>query len=141
MIPDKTMTCLGLEYFCTEGDDLWNMPEIELVKLGTEELVKLGLLDDFSLVVDGIVLKTPRAYPVYDAVYKDSITKIREYLSGIKNLQTIGRGGQHRYNNMDHSMLTGVYAARNLVLGTDYDIWTVNIEKEYHEETAGRQVP
>lgn len=134
MVPDLNKTCLGLEYFSTEGDRLWAMKESELIELGKGELVKIGLLDNPGLVVGGIALKTPKAYPVYDANYRKNIDVIKEFLNGIKNFQTIGRNGMHRYNNMDHSMLTGIYAARNVALREGHDIWKVNIEDEYHEE-------
>lgn len=136
MVPEQDMSCLGLEYFCSEGDILWNLSTKELFNLGIEELIKLGILDDPNLVEEGVVTKTPNAYPIYDVVYRDNIRKIREYIGNIKNLQTIGRNGMHRYNNMDHSMLTGIYAARSLALGEDHDVWKVNIEEEYHEEKA-----
>jgi len=132
MVDDPKKTALGLEYFCTEGDELWNTPDGELMQLGLRELelLKLGRAADF---VDGFIARVPNAYPVYDASYPENIRVIREYLANFKNLQPIGRYGMFKYNNMDHSILTGLYAARN-VLGADYDIWEVNTEQEYHEE-------
>ncbi len=98
-------------------------------------------------VEDGTVVRMPKAYPVYDHGYQDNLATIRQYLATLTNLQTIGRNGLHRYNNQDHSMLTGVYAARN-VMGEQYDVWSVNTEQEYHEEvrttpvvTADRLAP
>jgi len=135
MVDDPGKTALGLEYFCTEGDALWNTKDEELMKLGLKELeeLKLGRAADF---VDGFIARVPKAYPVYDAPYPENIRVIREYLANFKNLQPIGRYGMFKYNNMDHSILTGLYAARNL-LGANYDIWEVNTDKEYQEEDKG----
>ena len=88
-------------------------------------------------VIDGVVIRMEKAYPVYDQSYKENLSVIRAYLDTIPNLQLIGRNGQHRYNNQDHSMLTAVYAARNLC-GADYDLWDVNVDGEYHEEVNRR---
>jgi protoporphyrinogen oxidase len=134
MVPDPGKTCLGLEYFCFEGDGLWSMSDRELIELGKEELEKLNLVSA-SLVVDGSVVRMPKAYPVYDAGYRESLRVIREYLAGITNLQLVGRNGMHKYNNQDHSMLTAMLAAKN-ILGADYDLWKVNADQEYHEEIA-----
>ena len=133
MVPDPSKTALGLEYFVQEGDALWSMPDAELIALASRECEVLGLAPSAS-VVDGAVVRMPKAYPVYDGAYQDALRTIRAWLDGIGNLQLIGRNGQHRYNNQDHSMVTGVYAARNIAAGADYDIWDVNVEDEYHEE-------
>ena len=132
MVPDASKTSLGLEYFVQEGDDLWSADDKQLIQLAVDECSELGLInrEDF---LDGVVIRMPKAYPVYDQSYKDNLSVIRDYLASIENLQLIGRNGQHRYNNQDHSMLTGVYAARN-VCGADYDVWDVNVDGEYHEE-------
>ena len=132
MVSGKNKTALGLEYFCSEGDELWNMKDADLINLGLEELekIRLGKKADFA---DGFVARVPKAYPVYDAGYKQNIKTIRRYLDKFKNLQPIGRYGMFKYNNMDHSILTGLYAAEN-ILGSRNDIWTVNADKEYHEE-------
>lgn len=132
MVPDKSKTALGLEYFCTEGDELWTMNDTDLIQLGLSELEKIGLgkKDDF---VDGFVAKVYKAYPVYDSAYPENIKIVREYLEKFTNLQPIGRYGMFKYNNMDHSILTGIYAADN-VLGTQKNIWTINADQEYHEE-------
>jgi protoporphyrinogen oxidase len=132
MIPDPSKTCLGLEYFCSEGDELWTMSEQELIELGKKELETLGLAQTCE-VEDGMVVRMPKAYPVYDQTYHKNLMSIRRYLKKFSNLQTIGRNGLHRYNNQDHSMMTGVFAARNIV-GANYDIWSVNTEMKYHEE-------
>ena len=132
MVPDPARSALGLEYFVDEGDDLWSMADADLVTLGRDECAKLGLVDP-AKVLDGCVVRMPKAYPVYDSGYQEAIATIRAWLNGLSNLQLVGRNGQHRYNNQDHSMATAVYAARN-ILGESHDIWSVNVEDEYHEE-------
>jgi protoporphyrinogen oxidase len=136
MVPDPSMTSLGLEYFVHEGDDLWALPDPELIELGTRETVRLGIVAEGS-VRDGTVVRVRKAYPVYDGGYSEALATIRGWLSGLGNLQLVGRNGQHRYNNQDHSMLTGMLAARN-VAGEDHDVWAVNVDEEYHEEGAAR---
>ena len=131
MTPDPSRTSLGLEYFLWDKDEEWHWSQEQLIDLGMRECAQLGLITP-SEVEDGTVVRMPKAYPVYDQQYHDSITTIRQYLDGFTNLQTIGRNGLHRYNNQDHSMLTGVYAARNIV-GEKHDVWSVNTEKAYHE--------
>ena len=132
MIPEGGKSCLGLEYFCFEGDDLWEMSDSELVALGTREIDKLGLVKA-DLVVDGAVVRMPKAYPVYDRGYSEAVSVVREWLGQFSNLQLVGRNGMHRYNNQDHSMLTAMMAALNIV-GSHYDLWQVNVDEEYHEE-------
>jgi len=134
MVPDQNKTCLGLEYFCFEGDDLWTMPDNKLIELAKEELGILELVDK-SLVVDGTVVRMPKAYPVYDPEYLESLKVIREFLSNFSNIQPVGRNGMHKYNNQDHSMLTAMLAVDN-ILGANYDLWQVNTDKEYHEEVT-----
>ena len=132
MVPDESKTCLGLEYFCFEGDSFWTKPDSELVDLATNEIENLGFAKK-EQVLDGTVVRMPKAYPVYDSKYKESVELIKDYLKGISNLQLIGRNGQHKYNNQDHSMLTGMMAAEN-VTGADNNLWEVNEDQEYHEE-------
>ena len=132
MVPDAGRTALGLEYFVQEGDALWSMPDPELIALATREVEQLGLVPK-GRVVDGTVLRMPKAYPVYDGTYQDALAVIRGWLAGLANLESVGRNGQHRYNNQDHSMMTGAHAAWNLG-GGDFDVWGVNVEQEYHEE-------
>jgi protoporphyrinogen oxidase len=132
MVPDPEMTCLGLEYFCFEGDELWQMPNDELILLGKQEVTHLGLADP-TWVVGGTVLRIQKAYPIYDEVYQKALSVVREFITEIPNLQLIGRNGMHRYNNQDHSMVTGILAARN-VLGGAYDLWQVNVDSDYQEE-------
>jgi protoporphyrinogen oxidase len=132
MVPDPSKSSLGLEYFLWDTDDLWSWSDERLIELGKKECVQIGLIEPDE-VEDGTVVRMKKAYPVYDQEYPQHLASIQRYLETIDNLQTIGRNGQHRYNNQDHSMLTGVYAARNIV-GEKYDIWSVNVDKEYHEE-------
>ena len=132
MVPDPATTCLGLEYFCFEGDGLWTSPDAELIELGKRELGRLGLVDP-ARIIDGAVVRMQKAYPVYDRGYEAAMRQVREFLPRVPNLQLVGRNGMHRYNNQDHSMLTAVLAARN-ILGGRYDLWQVNVEQEYHEE-------
>jgi protoporphyrinogen oxidase len=135
MVPDAGKSSLGLEYFCSEGDALWTMPDAELIRLGTEELERIGLTRA-SEISDGCVFRVPKAYPVYDAGYREHLDTVREFVDGLENLQTIGRNGLHRYNNQDHAMLTGLLAVRNLAGGERHDLWSVNTEPEYHEEVG-----
>jgi protoporphyrinogen oxidase len=132
MVPDASKTCLGLEYFCFEGDGLWTMADPDLVELGRQELDRLGLARAAD-VEDGTVVRMPKAYPVYDSTYAQSLKTVRAFLDGLGNLQTVGRNGMHKYNNQDHSMLTAMLAAEN-ILGAAHDIWNVNTEPDYHEE-------
>ena len=132
MVPEAGRSCLGMEYFCSEDDSLWNTSDADLLKQAEYELEELGLVTR-GAVFDGKVVRQPKAYPVYDAEYKMNLEILREYLSQFKNLQTIGRNGMHRYNNQDHSMLTGLLAARNLV-GENHNLWNVNTERSYQEE-------
>ena len=146
MVPDPSRTSLGLEYFLWDKDEEWSWPQERLIELGVRECAQIGLIDPQE-VKDGTVVRMEKAYPVYDQTYQESVATIRQYLETFSNLQTIGRNGLHRYNNQDHSMLTGVYAAGN-ILGEKHDVWSVNTEKEYHEEervtkpnTGDRLVP
>jgi hypothetical protein len=135
MVPDLSKTSIGMEYFCSENDQTWEMTDDELVEMATREMVELGL-GDVNIVIDSFVVRQPNAYPVYDSNYKENLARIREYLGNFSNLQTIGRSGMHQYNNMDHSMQTGILAARNCC-GETHDLWAVNEEKSYLEEDRG----
>ena len=108
------------------------MGDRDLLELARKELKLLGLAGSAN-VKNGVVIRQPKAYPVYDAKYRESLNLIQGFLSGIQNLQTIGRNGMHRYNNQDHSMLTGILAARNL-MGESHDLWKVNTERSYYEQ-------
>lgn len=132
MVPDPSRTSLGLEYFLWDKDEEWNWSEDRLVDFGIRECAQIGLIEP-SEVEDGTVVRMKKAYPVYDQKYQESLATLRSYLESFTNIQTIGRNGLHRYNNQDHSMLTGIYAARN-VFGETNDVWAVNTEMEYHEE-------
>ena len=139
MVPDPKKTSVGMEYFCTEGDGIWTMSDNELVDLASRELSELGL-SEIDGVIDSFIVRQPGAYPIYDPNYQDHLEVIKSYLANIDNLQTIGRNGMHRYNNMDQSMLVGMLAAQN-VLGANHDLWEVNEEKEYLEEKKLKTVP
>jgi protoporphyrinogen oxidase len=134
MVPDQALTSLGLEYFVQEGDELWTRGDKELRDLGIQELESLGLIDGGE-VIDHAVVRVPKAYPVYDQNYESALETARTYLDQFTNLHLIGRNGQHRYNNMDHSMLTGILAARN-VAGADHNLWEASADKAYLEESA-----
>jgi protoporphyrinogen oxidase/predicted dehydrogenase len=126
-------TCLGVEYFCFRGDEIWEMSDTEAVALATQELARIELIDP-AKVVDGVKVLAPKAYPMYDAQYEEAVGVIRAYLEGFDNLQTCGRNGLHRYNNQDHSMWTAVLASLNVLDGAGHDVWDVNTEAEYLEE-------
>jgi len=126
-------TCLGVEYFCSAGDELWEMPEAEMIELARKELAAIGLIDP-ACVVGGKKVRVREAYPMYDTSYEDALTVVRRYVSRFENLHTCGRNGLHRYNNMDHSMWTAVLATLNALDGTSFDVWTVNTEETYLEE-------
>lgn len=132
MVPDERMTCLGLEYFCDEGDALWQLADAALIELAKQEMAQLSLVNAAE-VVDGVVFRQPKAYPVYTGEYKAYLEAIKAYLATISNLQTTGRNGLHMYNNQDHSMLTAMLAVKN-ILGEQHDVWSVNTERSYHEE-------
>jgi len=132
MVPDPNKTCLGLEYFCFEGDALWTMPDDALIDLAKKELEILGLANGED-VEDGTVVRMPKAYPIYDSTYRQSLDVVRQFLTRFGNFQTVGRNGMHKYNNQDHSMLTAMLSAENF-LGANHDLWTINVEQEYHEE-------
>jgi len=131
MVPDPTLTCVGMEYFCRAGDDLWRMNDDALVDLATRELERIGIAPR-GLVREGVVARMPKAYPLYDEGFDAALATIREYLERFGNLQVVGRNGMHRYNNMDHSMLTAMLAVRNL-FGERHDLWGVNADDDYHE--------
>jgi protoporphyrinogen oxidase len=126
-------TCLGVEYFCFEGDEIWELSDEDAVKLATAELARIGLVDPAD-VRDGVKVRVPKAYPMYDGDYREAVATLRGYLAGFENLKTFGRNGLHRYNNQDHSMWTAILATLNLLDGSHHDVWAVNTEAEYHEE-------
>ena len=126
---------MGLEYFCNEGDDMWSMTDDEFAKMGIKEMVTLNLIDKEADVIDYHVERVKKAYPAYFDTYSEIDTLI-DYLNSIDNLYCVGRNGQHRYNNIDHSMCTSFEVVKNIISGkTDRtNIWSVNTEKEYHEQ-------
>lgn len=133
MVPDPNQTSLGLEYFCNQGDALWEMSDDALICLAREELDKIGLASGDD-VIDGCVFRVEQTYPVYDQGYGQSLELVKNYINSFKNFQTIGRNGLHRYNNQDHAMLTGMLAVRNILFKEDNDLWSVNTEPDYLEE-------
>ncbi|MCP3871931.1 MAG: NAD(P)/FAD-dependent oxidoreductase, partial [Desulfobacteraceae bacterium] len=133
MVPDNKAS-LGLEYFCWEGDEIWTMADTDLIQLGKKEINRLGLIDT-SKIFDAFVVRMPKCYPVYDEHYAKHIETIKNYLKQFENLQLCGRYGLFKYNNMDHSILTALYAVKN-ILGSNYDVWDVNADDDYHEEKS-----
>jgi protoporphyrinogen oxidase len=127
-------TCLGLEYFVFEGDELWNSADDDLAILAEKELIELGLVEPGS-VEAAYVVRMPKAYPVYDEGYAAAVDEIRTWLAeAVPNVYPVGRNGMHKYNNQDHSMMTAMLSVQNLVHGADHDVWAVNVEEDYHEE-------
>lgn len=137
MLPDKNTASIGMEFFCNVGDDLWEMENEDLHELAAKELETLGLAKA-NQVIGATVIRQPKAYPVYDDQYQAALEVIHDWMKTLENFQTVGRNGLHRYNNQDHSMLSAMYAARN-VLGADHDVWNVNVERSYHEEMQVKQ--
>jgi protoporphyrinogen oxidase len=128
---------LGLEYTVHEGDESWNASDEELVTLGTRELETIGLMKA-SDVEAGYVVRMPKAYPVYDEGFQDNVAVLRGWLDEhAPNVHPVGRNGMHKYNNQDHSMYTAMLTVENIVAGASHDIWSVNVEEEYHEEKSG----
>jgi protoporphyrinogen oxidase len=147
LVPDSSKTSLGLEYFCFEGDNFWTMSDADLIELGRREIETIGLVKS-SEVIDGCVVRMPKAYPVYDDHYQNHLRVIREWLQTLTNLELAGRNGMHKYNTQDHSMMTALLAARNILGLGHFDTWKVNTDAEYHEGAqdehhakAGRAVP
>jgi len=136
MTADPDQVWLGLEYFCSEGDDLWSLQDDAIQQLAVSEMIKLGFIRE-SDVIDTTLIRQPKAYPAYFGSY-DHFDQIRNYCDGIQNLFLMGRNGMHRYNNQDHSMLTAMEIVSHLKNGyvTRDHIWDVNAEQDYHEETS-----
>ncbi len=134
MVPDESVACVGLEYFCFEGDGLWASSDDDLVALATRELAILGLVDPKD-VIGGAVVRQEKAYPVYDDDYAANVAAMRSELEGkYGTLHMVGRNGMHRYNNQDHAMMTAMLTVENIIAGARvYDIWCVNEDAEYHE--------
>ncbi|HYJ34983.1 MAG TPA: FAD-dependent oxidoreductase, partial [Rhizomicrobium sp.] len=141
MVPDASLNCYGLEYFCFEGDGIWAAADAELIRLASEEVVKLGLAEAGD-IVDGAVVRQPKAYPVYDEGYQERVEAIRRELEAhYPALHLVGRNGMHKYNNQDHDMMTAMLTVENIRQGKRaFDVWNVNQDAEYHEEgEAGAQ--
>jgi protoporphyrinogen oxidase len=132
LVPEAGKTCLGLEYFCFEGDGLWSSTDSELIATASRELEEIGLAPA-SDVEDATVIRMKKAYPIYDCAYRDHLDAVRAFVDPIPNLHTVGRNGMHKYNNQDHSMLTAMMALWNM-RGASYDVWAVNTDFDYHEE-------
>jgi protoporphyrinogen oxidase len=129
-------TCLGLEYFVNEGDELWQLPDDELIRFAMGEMVTIGLLEP-SVVEAGYVTRIPKAYPVYDGSYQRHVATLRAWLDRhAANVHPVGRNGMHRYNNQDHSMLTAMLAVENILDDAGHDLWSVNVDEEYHEQRS-----
>jgi len=141
LVPDPSLACYGLEYFCFEGDGLWTSTDEELIALATRELAAIGLAKATD-VIDGHVVRQPKAYPVYDDAYAEHVATIRRALAGhCPNVHVVGRNGMHKYNNQDHSMMTALLVAQNIINpANNYDPWLVNQDAEYIEETKGDSV-
>jgi protoporphyrinogen oxidase len=139
MVADRSKVWIGLEYFCYDTDDLWKMPDGDLVALATEEMSRIGIIEP-SAVLDGTVIRMPKTYPAYFGTY-DRFDVVRRHLDALTNLFLVGRNGMHRYNNQDHSMLTAMVAVDNILAGrTDKsNLWDVNTEQDYHEEKQEAQ--
>jgi protoporphyrinogen oxidase len=137
MLPDQNTASIGMEYFCQKGDGLWTMSDEDLEKLAASELEQLGLAKA-SDVIGSAIIRQPKAYPVYDGEYREALDVIEGWVRSLENFQTVGRNGLHRYNNQDHSMLSAMFAARN-ILGENHDVWNVNVERSYHEEMEVRR--
>jgi protoporphyrinogen oxidase len=134
MVPDASKTCLGLEYFCTAGDEIRSRSDEQLVELAKAELATIGLVDP-ARIVGGVVVHAPKAYPIYDEGYLAAVHAVREYVDRFDNLQTVGRNGTHAYNNQDHSMMMAMLAVRNL-FGASHDLWALNGHDEYLEDAG-----
>ena len=132
MVPDAGRTCLGMEYFCFEGDGLWSSTDADLQLLAAREIESLGLARAVD-VIDGAVVRMPKAYPIYDAAYREHLDHVRSFIDPVPNLHTIGRNGMHKYNNQDHSMYTAMLTLENMLGESQHDVWAVNTDLEYHE--------
>jgi protoporphyrinogen oxidase len=132
LVADPGHSCVGLEYFCFKGDDLWEMADVDLLALARKEIAFLGLVPEIANY-SGVVVRMEKAYPIYDSGHRSAVNTIKEYLADFRNLHPVGRNGLHKYNNQDHSIFTAMLAVRN-ILGEKHDVWSVNADCEYHEE-------
>ena len=136
MVKDPDTVWIGLEYFCNEGDELWSKSDQEFAEFAIDELDQIDIIEKDN-VLDSTVIRMPKTYPAYFGSY-DNFHVIRDFTDKIKNLFLIGRNGMHKYNNADHSMLTAMVAVENIINRNTSkgNIWSVNAEKEYHEEES-----
>ena len=134
LVPDTSLTSLGMEYFCFEGDAIWTATDFDLAQLAIREAAQLGLIKT-SEIKDAFVVRMPKAYPIYDQHYMEHLRVIKEWVGLFANLQPVGRNGMHHYNNQDHSMMTAMLAVRN-IQGAHYDCWKVNTDAEYPEDSS-----
>jgi protoporphyrinogen oxidase len=134
MAPDADHACLGLEYFCFEGDGVWSAPDAELIELAKREIAHIGLVKPQD-VVDACVVRQAKAYPIYDDAYQANVEAVRlDYELSFPTLHLVGRNGMHKYNNQDHAMMTAMLTVENIVAGSRiYDVWQVNEDAEYGE--------
>lgn len=134
MVADRRTAWLGLEYFCTEGDSFWNRSDSEIIALASKELIKMNFLSE-SDILDGTCIRVKKAYPAYWGGY-EKLGVVRDYLCSFENFFCIGRNGLHRYNNMDHSMLTSIASVKSILdkTVTKHSVWAVNSENGYGEE-------
>ena len=134
MTPDPNLSCLGLEYFCFEGDGLWSSSDEDLIALAAREINQIGLIKANN-IIDGTVIRQSKAYPVYDDLYKANVEAINsEIEEKFPTLYLAGRNGMHKYNNQDHAMMTAMLTVENILIGKrKFDIWAVNEDAEYHE--------
>jgi protoporphyrinogen oxidase len=134
MVADRSKMWIGLEYFCNDTDPLWKMPDEDIKNFAVAEMEKIGILKAAD-VLDGHVVRVPKTYPAYFGTY-DRFDVIQKFTDGFENLFLVGRNGMHKYNNQDHSMLTAMAAAENIMnnVRDKSNLWAVNTEQEYHEE-------
>ena len=142
MVPDPAFSSYGLEYFCFEGDGLWTSPDEQLIALAKKEIQQINLANAAN-IVDGVVIRQKKAYPVYDDTYQQHVDTIRKALEKqFPTLHLVGRNGMHKYNNQDHAMMTAMLTAKNILAGKrNYDVWAVNQDAEYHEAGAAGEKP
>ena len=131
MVPREDVSSLGMEYFCSQGDELWLSSNEKLIELAKKEIDRLKLADS-KTVFDAFVIRCAKTYPVYSMDYETHLETLKTFVGKIANLQCIGRNGMFKYNNMDHSILSGLLAAEN-ILGAEHNLWQINTEQEYHE--------
>jgi protoporphyrinogen oxidase len=138
LVADPDNVWIGLEYFCYETDDLWKLPDSEMIDLAKAEMEKIGIIDRAE-VLDACVIRVPKTYPAYFGAY-ERFDEVKTYISRFDNLFLVGRNGMHKYNNQDHSMLTAMTAVDNIVAGRidKENIWALNTEMEYHESKEGK---